>query len=345
MKKITILLVIIFTFLFSTTSWGEWSYVTESGNGNKFYYDIDRVRKNKRTLYFWELINLLKPYNGIWSVTTYIELDCSIFRSKSLKRQSYENSMGEGEMKNEWTPKNEWMYPKPNSTREYVYNKICEKLVGEKTEIVVNGNEKGVLYNRKVNGEWGWYKSGDDKNNIKYEGEIENGLPNGQGKITGPDGSEYEGEFKDGRQNGQGKFVIFKGGEILLKYFGEFKNDFPNGQGTTTLFSGGEIVEKYIGEHKNNRYHGQGSKTNKDGSTYIGEFKDGKRNGQGTKNFPDGRMIIGEYKEGKLDGQGTVTLANGRKFVGGFRKDKPWNVKVYDKKGNIIGEYMNGKEQ
>ena len=27
MKKIILLLVIIFTFLFSTTSWGEWSYV------------------------------------------------------------------------------------------------------------------------------------------------------------------------------------------------------------------------------------------------------------------------------------------------------------------------------
>ena len=46
MKKITILLVIIFTFLFTNTSWGEWSYVEEDVyNGNKFYYDKDRVRK------------------------------------------------------------------------------------------------------------------------------------------------------------------------------------------------------------------------------------------------------------------------------------------------------------
>ena len=54
MKKITILLVIIFTFLFSTTSWGEWSYVTET-DGGKYYYDKDRVRKSGKFLYFWML--------------------------------------------------------------------------------------------------------------------------------------------------------------------------------------------------------------------------------------------------------------------------------------------------
>ena len=48
MKKTTILLVIIFTFLFSTTSWGEWSYVSKSVEGDKNYYDKDRIRKSTR---------------------------------------------------------------------------------------------------------------------------------------------------------------------------------------------------------------------------------------------------------------------------------------------------------
>ena len=61
MKKITILLVIIFTFLFSTTSWGEWSYVTEDVKGVKNYYDKDRVRKSGKYLYFWELSDYPKP--------------------------------------------------------------------------------------------------------------------------------------------------------------------------------------------------------------------------------------------------------------------------------------------
>ena len=46
MKKITLLLVIIFTFLFSTTSWGDWELVAMSKNGIKFYYDKDRYMNN-----------------------------------------------------------------------------------------------------------------------------------------------------------------------------------------------------------------------------------------------------------------------------------------------------------
>jgi len=253
--------------------------------------------------------------------------------------------MGEGEQTSDMIPQDEWNYPKPNSISEIMYNKICEKFVGEKTEIVVNKKEKGVLYESKVNGELGWYKSGDEKTDWKYEGEVENGKPNGQGTMTSPDGSIYEGKFKDGRQNGQGTMTLIKGGEILGKYVGEFKNDSPNGQGTTTLFSGGDIVEKYVGEHKNYKYHGQGTKTFKDDRKHIGEWKDGKPNGKGKVLYPDGRKINGEYIDGKLDGQGTITYPNGRKFVGEFRKDKPWNVTGYDKDGNILGKFVNGENQ
>ena len=73
----------------------------------------------------------------------------------------------------------------------------CEKnveVVVEKPIDVVEEKEKGVLYERKVNGEWGWYKSGDEnKDNGKYEGEIENGIPNGLGVITYLIGDKYVG--------------------------------------------------------------------------------------------------------------------------------------------------------
>ena len=97
MKKITILLVIIFTFLFTNTSWGEWSYVEEDVyNGDKFYYDKDRVRKNGKYIYFWELQDHPEPIGVNLSLTSYTQLDCSIFRFKSLKLQFYNKSMGKG---------------------------------------------------------------------------------------------------------------------------------------------------------------------------------------------------------------------------------------------------------
>ena len=126
MKKITLLLVIIFTFLFSTTSWGDWNYVVEV-RGNKFYYDKDRVRKIGNYIYFLELGDIMKPKKGFSSSIRHIELDCSIFRYKVLKLRGYKNSMGEGDIVGDYTPKDEWRYPPPNSTFEYMYKKICEE--------------------------------------------------------------------------------------------------------------------------------------------------------------------------------------------------------------------------
>ena len=127
MKKITLLLVIIFTFLFSTTSWGDWTFVVETVYGNKFYYDKDRIRKSGKYLYFWELVDYLKPLQGALSVTSYTELDCSIFRFKNLKFMFFNKSMGEGKMTGDLFPKEDWNYPKPNTFLETMYNKICEE--------------------------------------------------------------------------------------------------------------------------------------------------------------------------------------------------------------------------
>ena len=128
MKYITILLVLIFTFLFSTTSWGEWKFVTKNVVGVKFYYDKDRVRKSGKYLYFWELGDFIKPTSfGDLSFTQYIQLDCSIFRYKRLKIQTYNKSMGEGKMRIDIDPEDKWKYPKPKTVSEITYNKVCEE--------------------------------------------------------------------------------------------------------------------------------------------------------------------------------------------------------------------------
>ena len=128
MKKITLLLVIVFTFQFSTKSWGEWIYVTDNEVGVRFYYDKDRVRKSGKYLYFWTLTDYLKPLKElVFSSTKYVQLDCSIFRFKNLKLQTYYKSMGEGEITSDGTPPDEWKYPKPESVSEVMFNKVCEE--------------------------------------------------------------------------------------------------------------------------------------------------------------------------------------------------------------------------
>ena len=76
---------------------------------------------------------------------------------------------------------------------------------------------------------------------------------------------------------------------------------------------------------------------------YTGEIFDGKPNGTGELSSSSGKYF-GEFKNGLIHGQVTHTYKNGKKRVGEFRKGKPWNVKGYDKNGNIENEWENGKK-
>ena len=125
MYKIKIILVIIFTFLFSTTSWGEWSFGKKDKEGNTFYYDKERVRKKNGNFFFWELENYGKDRSGANSKTTFIGLDCSILRYIDVKILLFTKPMGEGEQIFYSHDTGGWEYPLPNSLREEMFEEIC----------------------------------------------------------------------------------------------------------------------------------------------------------------------------------------------------------------------------
>jgi hypothetical protein len=103
---------------------------------------------------------------------------------------------------------------------------LVEKLVGEKPIVVrVVRKEKGILFrdtpfSKFVEGGKKWIKFGDEETQVKFEGEIVDGVPNGEGTENFPNGQKYFGEFKDGLPNGQG-METFPDGK---KYFGEWKD-------------------------------------------------------------------------------------------------------------------------
>jgi hypothetical protein len=114
--------------------------------------------------------------------------------------------------------------------RELTGNKMFE-MVKEECERSLGNSENKVEVNRGVlflgwrNGKVGYYKEkweggGDNKDWGKYEGEIENGEPNGQGTITFEDGSKYVGKWKNGLQDGQGTSTWEDGS----KFIGEWKD-------------------------------------------------------------------------------------------------------------------------
>lgn len=100
-----------------------------------------------------------------------------------------------------------------------------------------------------------------DENGMKrYEGDWENGNPNGKGKVYDEEGNEiYEGKWKNGilQVNAQMSYdytthcvtVTRKNGE--LKYHGEWKNGCPHGEGQ--FYIDNSVV--YEGDWKKGRIH------------------------------------------------------------------------------------------
>ena len=221
---------------------------------------------------------------------------------------------------------------------------LVEKLVGKSVPqqpvVVVEKLQRGVLFERKVNGVWGWFRDGKEYN-PRYVGEIKNGVPDGKGTITSINGNKYVGEWKNGEKNGQGIHTSSSGdkfeGEFkdgLLngqgiytsssgnKYEGEFKDWLRNGKGTFTWSNG----DKYVGEWKYGTKNGLGKqiwgKGKWEGDVYEGEWKDGEMNGQGTLTWSSGNKYFGKWMDGKINGQGTYTYSNGNKYVGEFKDNK-----------------------
>ena len=126
--------------------------------------------------------------------------------------------------------RNEEYFCEKCSTKDLYYKLegLVEKLVGvknvevvqKKPIIVVEKKEIGVLYGRLYNKKLLWEKSGDERKDGKYVGEIENRKPNGQGTLTWFNGDKYVGEFMDGKKNGQGTYTFYYG----RKYVGGYKD-------------------------------------------------------------------------------------------------------------------------
>ena len=115
---------------------------------------------------------------------------------------------------------------------------------------LIGDNHKGeTLYLWETSSGWVWKGFGEKETHPKYEGDVENGKPNGVGFLTSPNGGKYIGVWKDGFVNGQGTYIYGIGKLKGEKYEGEWKNGERTGPGTYTWSNG----DKYVGEYKDEK--------------------------------------------------------------------------------------------
>ena len=127
MKK---LLILLFSIMISFNSYGEWILVSISKGGksigDKFFVDIDTVKKKDGHTYYWFLDDNIKAdSNGDMSNKYFIKGDCSLYRFKVLSAIYYKKPMGK-EQRESFTPKDpEWSYAPPNSNMHNALDKVC----------------------------------------------------------------------------------------------------------------------------------------------------------------------------------------------------------------------------
>lgn len=162
---------------------------------------------------------------------------------------------------------------------------------------------KGTLYNADG---LIWYEAEFVENSVTGKGKLYF-----YGTLAGPDElrQTYEGDLVDGIPEGQGKYFDRDG---KIKYEGTLANGNPEGQGTYYYSNG---TKAYVGEAKNGQYNGQGKNYTYEGKIFReGTFKNFLLHGQG-KEYHDkeGYLLYeGEFLFGKYDGQGTLYDANGQ---------------------------------
>ena len=97
-----------------------------SAGGNIIYVDFERIRKHDGFVYYWSLIDYLKPRLGDLSAKTYWQGDCKLFRYKRMTASYHTQPMGEGTPSSSGALKNQkWKYPPPDSAVEIMLKQVC----------------------------------------------------------------------------------------------------------------------------------------------------------------------------------------------------------------------------
>ena len=209
-------------------------------------------------------------------------------------------------------------------------------------ELKISGTGKMLLNQEKIYSIGIWkngifYKGRIYFPNGIYEGEVNNKTFNGKGILKYKNGDIYEGDFENGIKKGNGKMIFIKNN---IEYIGGFNNGEINGKGKMTFDNG----IYYKGDFINGKFEGKGLLSNINNEwSYNGEFKYGYINGYGKFIFTNGDLYEGNYLYNIKNGEGNYVFKNGNSFNGTWKNNSPEEGKFII--NNIIYKcvFRNGK--
>ena len=132
MKKLSILMTILFSIIFTFPSYGDWVKVKKN-----MYVNLDRIRNIDGYTYFWMLEDIptgMEHFDKyaqsyyIYSLTKYFKGDCKLFRSRLMIVNDHEKRMGKDIPNKSHEYNRKWIYPLPNSNDDKLLNKVCNHI-------------------------------------------------------------------------------------------------------------------------------------------------------------------------------------------------------------------------
>ena len=157
------------------------------------------------------------------------------------------------------------------------------------------------------------------------------------GRMIASNGDYYEGELKDGLRNGEG---VFKSFDQRTEYRGSWANDLKYGRGTERKPDNSQ----YVGDFERNERTGKGKIILADGKEYEGGFLNGQYSGYGVHTWKDGRRYEGGWLNGKMHNFGKFVYPDGKTYEGQYADDKKNGKGVYKWEGKIYdGDWVDGK--
>jgi len=235
--------------------------------------------------------------------------------------------------------------------------------------------EWGTLFRWQTDEGIRWMLVGIVSVHDRYEGQHQNGLPEGQGRMIYVNGESYAGEWQAGKYHGLGTLIRTEGSIHL----GIFDSGLPHGPGEKKYLDGRRVQGEWRKGAQWNvtRFNAQGGIIDKlaqgevvkeidygevryrkwdkdhwvwlqegDSDThgkYQGEVWELLPHGKGTYLSPLDVKYVGLWKDGLEHGQGTLTHPNGMRSVGEFLEGRPWNTVAYNKNGEVMFKVFRGK--
>ena len=130
MKTLLTISTLVFTLMFSSTGFAEWTEVSSNmGEQNTYFVDFERIRKVDGFVYFWTLSDYSKPLEGTLSTKIHWQGDCKLLRNKVLSFSSHKEPMGGGTGQTFPVPEShkDWQHPPPKSSHEIVLKTVCSR--------------------------------------------------------------------------------------------------------------------------------------------------------------------------------------------------------------------------